>query len=194
VKGRFQDNFEFVQWFKKFYDANYVPGQEYDAIAARGYEPLGGGAAAAGGPAKKPSPSGVRPAMKAPTSVAGSRNAPANKPGTSYYYYYYYYYHYYYYHFHLVTVVILRHRTVSANANALCFHSVPSEHSSICSFVCLSGQVLLPRYLMNGLNNFDKTDSEHDKMIKMISCLDSVGQRSRSQQAAEIKSCEHHIS
>ena len=23
VKGRFQDNFEFVQWFKKFFDANY---------------------------------------------------------------------------------------------------------------------------------------------------------------------------
>ena len=83
MKGRFQDNFEFVQWFKKFYDANFVPGQEYDAAAARGYEPLGGGAASSG-PAKKPSPAGgsVRPAMKAPTSVAGSRTAPANRPGT----------------------------------------------------------------------------------------------------------------
>ena len=35
VKGRFQDNFEFVQWFKKFFDANYS-GEEYDAVAARG--------------------------------------------------------------------------------------------------------------------------------------------------------------
>ena len=26
VKGRFQDNFEFVQWFKKFFDANYDGG------------------------------------------------------------------------------------------------------------------------------------------------------------------------
>ena len=34
VKGRFQDNFEFLQWFKKFFDANYS-GQEYDALAAR---------------------------------------------------------------------------------------------------------------------------------------------------------------
>jgi len=34
VKGRFQDNFEFLQWFKKFFDANYA-GQHYDAIAAR---------------------------------------------------------------------------------------------------------------------------------------------------------------
>merc|ERR1719290_700433 len=37
VKGRFQDNFEFVQWFKKFFDANYG-GQEYDALAMRGGE------------------------------------------------------------------------------------------------------------------------------------------------------------
>ena len=29
VKGRFQDNFEFVQWFKKFFDANY-DGAEYE--------------------------------------------------------------------------------------------------------------------------------------------------------------------
>merc|ERR1711884_61189 len=33
-KGRFQDNFEFLQWFKRFFDANY-DGQEYDPIAAR---------------------------------------------------------------------------------------------------------------------------------------------------------------
>ncbi|XP_019875749.2 microtubule-associated protein RP/EB family member 1-like [Aethina tumida] len=23
IRGRFQDNFEFLQWFKKFYDVNY---------------------------------------------------------------------------------------------------------------------------------------------------------------------------
>lgn len=40
VKGRFQDNFEFVQWFKKFYDANYQ-GQDYDALGSRGGEPIG---------------------------------------------------------------------------------------------------------------------------------------------------------
>ena len=82
MKGRFQDNFEFVQWFKKFFDANYVPGQDYDAPAARGYEPLGGG----GGPAKKPSPAGgaSRPAaMKAPAAVTREpRNIIAKKPGT----------------------------------------------------------------------------------------------------------------
>lgn len=34
VKGKFQDNFEFVQWFKKFFDANY-DGSEYNPVAAR---------------------------------------------------------------------------------------------------------------------------------------------------------------
>ena len=83
MKGRFQDNFEFVQWFKKFYDANCVLGQEYDASAARGYEPLGGSAAAAGAPPKKTSPAGgvTKPAMKAPGLLPASRNNAANKPG-----------------------------------------------------------------------------------------------------------------
>merc|ERR1719452_231573 len=40
VKGRFQDNFEFLQWFKKFFDANYG-GQEYDALEMRGGESVG---------------------------------------------------------------------------------------------------------------------------------------------------------
>lgn len=34
IKARFQDNFEFVQWFKKFFDANYA-GNEYDPAEAR---------------------------------------------------------------------------------------------------------------------------------------------------------------
>jgi len=48
VKGRFQDNFEFVQWFKKFFDANY-DGREYDPVSARGGESLGGAGGAASG-------------------------------------------------------------------------------------------------------------------------------------------------
>ena len=42
IKGRFQDNFEFLQWFKKFFDANY-DGTPYDAFAERGGIPLGQG-------------------------------------------------------------------------------------------------------------------------------------------------------
>ena len=44
VKGRFQDNFEFCQWFKKFFDANY-DGEPYDAPGARGGIPLETGSA-----------------------------------------------------------------------------------------------------------------------------------------------------
>lgn len=40
IKGKFQDNFEFLQWFKKFFDANYG-GQEYDALDMRGGEEIG---------------------------------------------------------------------------------------------------------------------------------------------------------
>ncbi|XP_063919152.1 microtubule-associated protein RP/EB family member 1 isoform X6 [Zophobas morio] len=43
IKGRFQDNFEFLQWFKKFFDANY-DGRDYDAIEARGGITLGAAA------------------------------------------------------------------------------------------------------------------------------------------------------
>ncbi|XP_044746026.1 microtubule-associated protein RP/EB family member 1 isoform X2 [Coccinella septempunctata] len=43
IKGRFQDNFEFLQWFKKFFDANY-DGREYDALEARGGLPIGSAA------------------------------------------------------------------------------------------------------------------------------------------------------
>lgn len=46
IKGRFQDNFEFLQWFKKFFDANY-DGRDYDGLEARGGVMIGSGAAAA---------------------------------------------------------------------------------------------------------------------------------------------------
>merc|ERR1740128_273139 len=42
VKGRFQDNFEFIQWFKKFFDVNY-DGSEYDAFEMRGCIAMGSG-------------------------------------------------------------------------------------------------------------------------------------------------------
>lgn len=49
IKGRFQDNFEFLQWFKKFFDANY-DGREYDAFDVRGGFTIGSGACDAGVP------------------------------------------------------------------------------------------------------------------------------------------------
>lgn len=54
MKGKFQDNFEFVQWFKKFFDANY-DGREYDPVEARqGQEAMPSPAAAASAFSKPP--------------------------------------------------------------------------------------------------------------------------------------------
>lgn len=57
MKGRFQDNFEFLQWFKKFFDANYG-GMEYDAVAQREGLPMGHGGSSAprGGAHRAPPP------------------------------------------------------------------------------------------------------------------------------------------
>ncbi len=85
VKGRFQDNFEFVQWFKKFYDANY-DGKEYDALAAREGIPLSpnDGKAASGlaKPAITRAPVARAPAAPAakPIARAAIPAAPVHKP------------------------------------------------------------------------------------------------------------------
>ncbi|XP_058066964.1 microtubule-associated protein RP/EB family member 1-like [Anopheles bellator] len=53
AKGRFQDNFEFLQWFKKFFDANY-DGKEYDAPLVRNHVPMGYGAPSVLRPSQRP--------------------------------------------------------------------------------------------------------------------------------------------
>jgi RP/EB family microtubule-associated protein len=73
VKGRFQDNFEFLQWFKKFFDANYVDGDDYDPIAARGGVDLGGsGRAPTGIASRKP--------MVAPMAAKNGRSSGMRAP------------------------------------------------------------------------------------------------------------------
>lgn len=72
MKGRFQDNFEFLQWFKKFFDANYG-GTEYDAVAQREGLPMGhGGASAprsAAGAVRKPAAPVAKVAARPQTST-----------------------------------------------------------------------------------------------------------------------------
>ncbi|CAD7669497.1 unnamed protein product [Nyctereutes procyonoides] len=71
VKGKFQDNFEFVQWFKKFFDANY-DGKDYDPVAARQ------------GQETAVAPSLVAPALNKPKKPLSSSSAEASlEPGTS---------------------------------------------------------------------------------------------------------------
>ncbi|XP_077409374.1 microtubule-associated protein RP/EB family member 3-like isoform X2 [Vanacampus margaritifer] len=73
VKGKFQDNFEFLQWFKKFFDANY-DGKEYDPLLLRqGLE---------GTPPPPPNSGPTRTSPTAPKSVPAPQrqiNAPATR-------------------------------------------------------------------------------------------------------------------
>ena len=69
VKGRFQDNFEFIQWFKKFFDANYG-GQDYDPNVARGGLDLGGKGGAGARPTGIASAKPRAPAMMARNGVS----------------------------------------------------------------------------------------------------------------------------
>lgn len=72
VKGKFQDNFEFLQWFKKFFDANY-DGKEYDPLQSRqGQE----------GTPPPPNPGPMRTSPTAPKSVPAPQrqiNAPVRR-------------------------------------------------------------------------------------------------------------------
>merc|ERR1719242_17831 len=73
VKGRFQDNFEFVQWFKKFFDANYQ-GDDYDPIAARG---------SAGAPTKVGKASPAVSKTAAPKRTTAPKTTPARSQTAS---------------------------------------------------------------------------------------------------------------
>lgn len=73
VKGRFQDNFEFLQWFKKFFDANY-DGQPYNAMDARGGEDCG--------PSSHTPPGGSNVSVNKPTTQ-GFRRPVANNKNTA---------------------------------------------------------------------------------------------------------------
>uniref|UniRef100_A0A1L8DX82 Putative microtubule-binding protein involved in cell cycle control n=2 Tax=Nyssomyia neivai TaxID=330878 RepID=A0A1L8DX82_9DIPT len=84
VKGRFQDNFEFLQWFKKFFDANY-DGKDYNALLARENLPMGMGSAASSksalaGP-KRSIPAAAPPARVPVKPISKAPTRPAAVPG-----------------------------------------------------------------------------------------------------------------
>ncbi|XP_016991621.1 microtubule-associated protein RP/EB family member 1 isoform X5 [Drosophila rhopaloa] len=79
IKGRFQDNFEFLQWFKKFFDANY-DGRDYDASAVREGAPMGFGSGA-GKSLPGTAASGVASSYRrAPTATTRPATTSAVKP------------------------------------------------------------------------------------------------------------------
>uniref|UniRef100_A0A182UTY9 Microtubule-associated protein RP/EB family member 1 n=1 Tax=Anopheles merus TaxID=30066 RepID=A0A182UTY9_ANOME len=78
IKGRFQDNFEFLQWFKKFFDANY-DGREYDALEARSGIMLGQGAIQNELGMVQSPPSRIGGGVNVNTSKSSSQNSVTNQ-------------------------------------------------------------------------------------------------------------------
>lgn len=77
VKCRFQDNLEFLQWFKRYWDANFS-GHEYDPVARRK-----GQAATGSGPASRPASSAAGPGAAAGSSRTGVRTISASAHRTT---------------------------------------------------------------------------------------------------------------
>ncbi|CAF96172.1 unnamed protein product, partial [Tetraodon nigroviridis] len=84
VKGKFQDNFEFVQWFKKFFDANY-DGAPYDPVEARqGQDAVPSPNSAMSALAKTPKKPPTQAAPRPPVAKVAPKvsNVSAKKPAT----------------------------------------------------------------------------------------------------------------
>jgi len=79
IKGRFQDNFEFLQWFKKFFDANY-DGRDYDASAAREGLPMGLGIGSGSTTSSKMSTNGMKKPAVAVSTASAMPRRPLVKP------------------------------------------------------------------------------------------------------------------
>jgi len=78
IKGKFQDNFEFLQWFKKFFDANN-DGKDYDAEEVRGGEPLGNGKSGS----TSNMPRKTAPIKPMPRPSAGNIRSPNSRIGVT---------------------------------------------------------------------------------------------------------------
>ncbi|TWW68589.1 microtubule-associated protein RP/EB family member 3-like [Takifugu flavidus] len=74
VKGKFQDNFEFLQWFKKFFDANW-DGKDYDPVLTRQGPETTLPPSHPGSLRSSPSPTAVKPVPTPPrqNSAAAAR-------------------------------------------------------------------------------------------------------------------------
>ncbi|XP_050742429.1 microtubule-associated protein RP/EB family member 1 [Drosophila biarmipes] len=73
IKGRFQDNLEFLQWFRKFVEANYH-GRPYDPLMARNGVAMGLGSGPISPKLQKQSPSST------PRSDTSEKSSKSTKP------------------------------------------------------------------------------------------------------------------
>eukprot|EP00730_Choanoeca_flexa_P020209 TRINITY_DN9884_c0_g1_i2.p1 TRINITY_DN9884_c0_g1~~TRINITY_DN9884_c0_g1_i2.p1 ORF type:complete len:290 (+),score=75.93 TRINITY_DN9884_c0_g1_i2:58-927(+) len=76
VKGRFQDNFEFGQWFKKFFDANY-DGRDYDPAGRRAGKKVISHTNPSNSKAPLANRASASPARKSPEKARTTRTGPS---------------------------------------------------------------------------------------------------------------------
>jgi microtubule-associated protein, RP/EB family len=74
TRGSYQDNLEFLQWIKAYYEQNVPQNLEYDAVARRGGKPHSATASVA---------VSAPPAASAPSTVEKPRRTTASKPVAS---------------------------------------------------------------------------------------------------------------
>jgi RP/EB family microtubule-associated protein len=79
IRAKYQDNLEFCQWLKAFYDQSGVHRPDYDAVAVRakgkGGKKVGEflrGGSNKGGNSSRPMPAGRRPSPAAPSTTTGA--------------------------------------------------------------------------------------------------------------------------
>ena len=86
VKAKYQDNLEFLQWMKRFFDIKYN-GQPYDAAGRRKGQDLfyilGGGKVAVGGASAGPTAANKAPSKMAPAKTAAAAPVSKAKPVAS---------------------------------------------------------------------------------------------------------------
>ena len=91
TRGSYQDNLEFLQWIKAYYEQNVPQNAEYDAVARRGGKPHAAGASGGGvtstapttsapSTVEKPRPTRTaKPVAKQPSTIAGATATVAEK-------------------------------------------------------------------------------------------------------------------
>ena len=79
TKCKMQDNLEFLQWTKRFWD-QYYPGGEYDALARR--KGSGAPASSSGPPPSSARTSGAGAARRGTTPITNAAARPARTPGS----------------------------------------------------------------------------------------------------------------
>lgn len=75
VKCKMQDNLEFLQWMKRYWDT-YFPGGEYDAVGRRHGASVGPAQTSVGPPRSKPMVRKPPPGAPAPSASSGYARAP----------------------------------------------------------------------------------------------------------------------